>query len=95
MCVRARVSVCLSVCLSSLVCMVEIIYVYVNTVFGFMGTFFNYCLVGCLSRIVWTPDVLGVLCMCFYIIVFAPGQRNSACFTWKGALEINVTTIII
>ena len=35
---------------------------------GFMGTFFLNYLVGCLSMIVWTPAVLGVLyagvCIC-------------------------------
>ena len=40
-----------------------VIYVYVDTVFGFMGTFFN-CLVGSLSMIVWTAAVLGVSYTC-------------------------------
>ena len=43
--------------------MVGIIYVYVHTVFGLCGVFFH-CLVGCLSMIVWTPAVLGVLYAC-------------------------------
>ena len=46
-------------------------YVYIDMVFGFYGYFFFfYFLVGCLSMIVWTPAVLGVLYACvlyFYI----------------------------
>ena len=37
---------------------------------GFMGTFFFNCFVGCLSMIVWTPVVLGVLYACvFYFFI--------------------------
>ena len=54
---------------SSLVCMVGIIYVCIDTIFAFdwyilFFSLFNtnlYCLVECLSMIVWTPAVLGVL----------------------------------
>ena len=53
--------VSVSVCLSSLVCMVGIIYVYVDTVFGFCAFFFFFhCLVGCFSMIGWTPALLSV-----------------------------------
>ena len=42
--------------------------------------FFLNCLVGCLSILVWTPAVLGVLCISymhlFCIFVFAPVQHN-------------------
>ena len=55
--------------------MVGIIYVYVDTVFGFYGYFFFFfccfflhCFVGCLSIIVWTPAVLGVLNACFVFL---------------------------
>ena len=65
---------------SSLVCMVGITYVYIDTVFGFYGYSFLffflthlYCLVGCLSMIIWTHAVLGVLYVYF---VFAPVQHN-------------------
>ena len=44
--------------------MVESIYVYVDTVFGFYGYFFLNNSVGCLSMIVWTPAILGVLYAC-------------------------------
>ena len=66
---------------SQLVCMVGIAYVYIDAIFAFNGyvDFFLlmllYCLVGCLSVIVWTHAVLGCLvCMCF--ILFALVQRN-------------------
>ena len=53
--------------------MVGITYVYIDMVFRFNG-YFNihlYCLVGCLSMIVWTHAVLGVLYACvLYLCVF-------------------------
>ena len=70
--------------------MVRITYVYIDTVFGFYVYFFlnahPYCLAGCLNMIACTRAVLGVLYA--RVFVFALVQRNSACFTWKGALEI-------
>ena len=36
-----------------------------------------------------------LICMCFFIFVFAPVQRNWACFTWNGALDIRFFFIII
>ena len=72
--------------------MVWIIYVYIDTLLGFYGYFFLthlYCLVRRLCMVVWTHVVLVVLYACvFCIFVFAPVQRNWACFTWKGALEL-------
>ena len=55
---------------------VGIIYVYVDMVFGRHRYLFLNCLVGCLSMIVWTPAVLGVLYACVCIFVFAPVQRS-------------------
>ena len=55
---------------SSLVCMAWITYVYIDTIFMFYRNFFCYiythlyCLVRCLSMIVWTHAVLGVLYVC-------------------------------
>ena len=64
-----------------------------NTIFAFYGyvdllpfLFFLYfvthlyCLVGCLSMIVWTHAVLGVLLHVFCIFVLVLVQRNPACF---------------
>ena len=45
---------------------------------GFMGTFKKklnthlYCLVGCLSMIVWTHAALGVLHACFFVFLYLP-----------------------
>ena len=61
---------------SWLVCMVRIVYVYIDKIFGFYGYihfcniiwffFFThlYCSVRCLSMVVWTHAVLGVLYAC-------------------------------
>ena len=50
-CVHVCVHVCVRVCLSSSVCMVGVIFVYVDTVYGFYGYSF-LCLVGCFSMII-------------------------------------------
>ena len=45
----------------------------------FMGTYYNshlYCLVGCVSMIVWTRAVLGVNMHVFSIFVVALVQRS-------------------
>ena len=62
------------VCLSSLVCMVGVIFVYIDTVFGFCGYSFFFML-----SWMFQHDYLDtccfecLICMCF---VFAPVQRN-------------------
>ena len=58
------------------VCMVGITFVYIEMIFAFLWVLLKkthlYCLVGCLSTIVWTHAVLGVLYMhVFCILVFA------------------------
>ena len=40
-------------------------------VFFFFFFFFFYCLVGCFSRLVWTPAVLSVLYACVLVSVIA------------------------
>ena len=64
---------------SSLVCMVGITYVYICTVLGFFVVFvFFYCIVGCLSMIVWTSAVLGVLYACvLYLHLFSAIEHIS------------------
>ena len=48
-----------------------------------------YCLVGCFEHDCLETFCFGVSYMhVFCIFVFALVQRNWACFTWKGALEI-------
>ena len=52
---------------SSSLCVNGITYVYIDTVFAFDGYFFYahlYCLVGCLSMIVWSHAVLDVMHAC-------------------------------
>ena len=75
-CVCVCVSVCLSVCLSVIISLCSwVIIVYVDAAYWFYGCFL--CLIGCLSRIVWTPTVFECLiCMRFLFFVFAPVQRN-------------------
>ena len=75
-CAFVCVCVCLSVCLSSLVLMVGVIFVYVDSVFGFYGYSF-LCLVGCFSMIIWTP-VLSVLyaCVLYFCICTCSAQLS-------------------
>ena len=58
---------CACACLSSLVCMVGVIFVHVDTVYWFYGYSF-LCLTGCFGKIIWTPTVLSVICMRFVIL---------------------------
>ena len=48
-------------CLSSLVCMVGIVFVYIDTVYMGFYWYSFLCLAGCFSMISWTPTVLSVL----------------------------------
>ena len=36
-----------------------------------------------------------LICMCFVFFVFALVQRNWACFTWKGALEVRSLLLLL
>ena len=67
--------VCLYVCLSSLVCVVGVIFVHIDTVYGCYGYSF-LCLVGCFSVIIWTPTVLSVLnaCVLYFCICTCSAQ---------------------
>ena len=70
-----------SVCLPSLVCMIWVIYVHIDTVFGFYGGFgvvVFYCLVGCFSMIVRKPAVLSVLyaCVLYFCICTCSAQLS-------------------
>ena len=48
--------------------MVGVVFLYVDTVYGFLWVFFFVCLVGCFSMIIWTPTVLSFICMCFVFL---------------------------
>ena len=70
---------CVSVCLSSLICMVGVIFVYIDTVHTFYGYSF-LCLTGCSSMIIWTPTVFSVLYACFvflYVHLFSATEHVS------------------
>ena len=71
------VCVCVCVRLSSLVCMVGVIFVYVDTVYWFYGYSF-LCLIGCFSMIIWTPTVLSVLyaCVLYFCICTCSAQLS-------------------
>ena len=61
------VCVCVCVCLSSLVCVVGVIFVYVDSVYGFYGYSF-LCLVGCFSMNFDTYCFECLICMCFVFL---------------------------
>ena len=84
MCHSQGVCLCVSFCLSSLVCKTEITFVYIYMVFWFNVYFFFFFFY--LDVRAWLFEHL--ICMCFVFFLFAPVQCNRACFTWKGALEI-------
>ena len=79
------VCVCVCVCESSLVCMIGVIFVYADTVFGFYGYSF-FILSWMFPHDYLDTCCLSVLYAC--VLVFAPVQCNRAYFTWTGALEI-------
>ena len=79
--------------LSPLVFIVWVIFLYVDTEFGFYGTFL--CLVGCFSMIIWHLLFWVSYMHVFCIFVFAPVQCSWACFTWNGALELRSSLLLI
>ena len=60
MCVCVCVYVCVSVCLclSSLVCMIKVIFVYIDTVFGIYVFAFFVCMLSCMFQL----DYLDTCC---------------------------------
>ena len=57
--------------------MVGVIFVYVDTVYGFYGYSF-LCLVGCFSMIIWTSTVLSVFYVCvLYLHLFSAVEHVS------------------
>ena len=57
--------------------MIWVIFLYVDTVFGFYGYSF-LCLVGCFSMIILTPAVLSVLYACvLYLHLFSAVEHVS------------------
>ena len=72
-----RLSLCLSVCLS-IVSMVGVIFVYVDTVYG-VYVYYFLCLVGCFGMIILdTYCFERLICMCFvflYLHLFSAIQH--------------------
>ena len=65
---------------------------------GFMGTFFNthlYCLIGCLSMIVWTNAVLGVVDACVLYFCICTCSAQLSMFHMKGRSRNALIIIII
>ena len=96
------VYVCVCVCLWVSVCLSVIISLYGRGCFcvcwcdiwGFMGIlFYAYLEVSAwlFGHLLFWVSYMHVFC----IFVFAPVQRNRACFTWKCALEIRSLLLIL
>ena len=88
--------------------MVGIIYVYVVTVFRFLWVLKSvcvracvcvwepfYCLVGCLSRIVWTPAVLGALYVLHSCICTCLAQLSMCHMERRSRITLIAIIIII
>ena len=92
---HAYVRACLSVCLSSLVCMVGVIFVYVDTVYGFYR-YSLLCLVGCFSMIILTPAVLSVLHACvLYFHICSCSAQLSMIHMERRSRNMLITIIIM
>ena len=87
----SEATICI-ISLSSLVCMVGVIFVYIDTVYWFYGYSFF------MLNWIFQHDYLDTYCFeCLICMrfVFAPVQRNWACFTWKGALEMCLLLLLL
>ena len=73
--------------------MVGVIYVYVDTVYGFYGYSF-LCLVGCFSMIIPTPTVLSVLYACVLYICICTYSAQLSMFHTERHFRNTLITII-
>ena len=76
--------------------MVGVIFVYVDMVHGFYGYSF-LCLVGCFSKIVWTPAVLSVLyaCVLYFCICTCSAQLSMFHMERRSRNMLIIIVIII
>ena len=76
--------------------MVGVIFVYVDTVYGFMGILF-LCLVGCFSMIIWTPTVLSVLyaCVLYFCICTCSAQLSMFHMERRSRNKVIIIIIIV
>ena len=85
---------------SSLICMVGISYVYIDTIFAFYGYCFFlfythlYCLVGRLNMMVWTHAVLGVLLASVLYFCMCTCSAQVSMFDIERRLRNTLTTIV-
>ena len=99
-CVRAcvyvcvYVCVCVCVCVPSLLCMVGVIFVYVDMVFGLNGYSF-LCLAGCFSMIIWTPAVLSVLYACVSYFCICTYSVQLSMFHMESALQVHSLLLLL
>ena len=72
-------------------------YACIGMIFAFYRFFLThlYCLVGCLSKFVWTNALLGILYACVLYSVLALVECSWACLTWKGALETQLSSLLL
>ena len=75
--------------------MVGVIFVYVDTVFGFYG-YSLLLLVGCFSMTIWTPAVLSILYACaLYFCICTCSAQLSMFHLEKRSKNMLITIIII
>ena len=76
--------------------MVGVIFVYVDTVYGFYGYSF-LCLVGYFSMIIWTPAVLSVLyaCVLYFCTCTCSAQLSMFHMERRSRNSLIIITIII
>ena len=71
------------------------LYVYIDFfVVDFLKTYL-YCLVGCLSMVVWTHAVLGVLCACVFYFCICSCSAQLSMFYMERQSRNTVVIIII
>ena len=74
--------------------MVGVIFVYIDTVYGFYGYSF-LCLVGCFSMIIWTPAVLSVLYACVLYFCICTCSAHLSMFHMERHSRNTLIIIII
>ena len=76
--------------------MVGVVFVYIDTVYGFLWVFF-LCLVGCFSMIIWTPTVLSVIyaCVLYFCICTCSAQLSMFHMEKRSRNTLIIIIIII
>ena len=76
--------------------MAGVIFVHVDTVYGFYGHSF-LCLAGCFSMLIWTPTVLSVLCACvlYFCICTCAAQLSMFYIERRSRYTIIIIIVII